>query len=722
MKIIAIYSGRFQPFGKHHAEAFKWLQSQFGANNSYIVTSNVVSLPKSPLDFKDKKDIITQYGLGKHVVNVKNPYKAEELLSKFDPATTAVVFMVGQKDMEEDPRFKIGKLKSGKDSYFQDYSKNKNKLKGFDTHGYLVVAPHVSINIPGFGEMSGTAIRQAIGTADTEIKRKKLFTLVFGWYNSSLAKKLHDKFNMKAENIIESYMSSNDDFIDEGLIDTLKDKFSKENLLKALNDLKRKVGQESAETKEAFNLLVSAIKGNELSDEDKTKISEQLKDLLRAVGLGAIAVIPGGAAVIALLKLLKLQNVVLPSSFREPVEEGYMSTKQQKNHNVKVNKLKDFLDKNHGREFVYDFEEFPKTVYGVKIEEKVFWDNFFKLIMEGGAGGHMAHPFDIPSVTTGNDLINVFNQSIEYLGKKPASVKIDGVNASIRLVKLNNKLQFVMDRGSNKPLDVKGITKAELEDRFGSGHGMIKIGGTVLDIFNDSLSTCKPELKALGLLDNPNIMFNIEYVAGSTNVLSYGKNFLAIHGLLEIKQVTEKKRATSEISYNKSTMQKLLNKLNPIAQNYGYEVLGSIPTTLESQPDLNSELNKKYTVNYGPKKETKTLKQWLASAKVPRGNIKTVEGKSITALSKEVLLKISEGTPLNKFIADKKDYQDAIDGFVIYIATMKLGDAVLAKLNSPLGPVSEQEGIVIRDPKIYNKPFKITGKFIVGGLASSFKK
>jgi hypothetical protein len=59
-----------------------------------------------------------------------------------------------------------------------------------------------------------------------------------------------------------------------------------------------------------------------------------------------------------------------------------MSTKQQKNHNAKLDKLKDFLDKNHGREFVYNFEEFPKTVYGVNIEEKVFWDNFFKLIMK----------------------------------------------------------------------------------------------------------------------------------------------------------------------------------------------------------------------------------------------------------------------------------------------------------------------------------------------------
>jgi hypothetical protein len=28
---------------------------------------------------------------------------------------------------------------------------------------------------------------------------------------------------------------------------------------------------------------------------------------------------------------------------------------------------------------------------------------------------------------------------------------------------------------------------------------------------------------------------------------------------------------------------------------------------------------------------------------------------------------------------------------------------------------------VIRDPNIYNKPFKITGRFIVKGLESSFR-
>ena len=128
--VIAIYPGRFQPFGKHHAEAFKWLEKQFGGANCYIATSNVVDPVKSPFSFKDKYDIISHYNLEDRLVQVKNPYKAEEILSKLNPMDTAVVFMVGAKDMKEDPRFKIGKKKDGSDSYFQEYTKNKSNLQG----------------------------------------------------------------------------------------------------------------------------------------------------------------------------------------------------------------------------------------------------------------------------------------------------------------------------------------------------------------------------------------------------------------------------------------------------------------------------------------------------------------------------------------------------------------------------------------------------------------
>ena len=201
--VIAIYPGRFQPFGKHHADAFKWLQSKFGKTNTYIATSNVIDLPKSPFSFKDKSDIIKHYGLADRLVQVKNPYKSEEILGKFDPNTTAVVFMVGDKDMQDDPRFAMKPKKDGSASYFQAYEKNKGNLQGFDKHGYLIVAPHVSINVPGYGEMSGTTLRKALGAKIPRSQKINVFKSVFGWYDQQTADMIFDKL----ESIQESKLS-----------------------------------------------------------------------------------------------------------------------------------------------------------------------------------------------------------------------------------------------------------------------------------------------------------------------------------------------------------------------------------------------------------------------------------------------------------------------------------------------------------------------------------
>ena len=51
-----------------------------------------------------------------------------------------------------------------------------------------------------------------------------------------------------------------------------------------------------------------------------------------------------------------------------------------------------------------------------------------------GTSGHMQHPFDIPSVKTGQDLINYFERIVEHLSENPGSVKFDGINVSFKLV------------------------------------------------------------------------------------------------------------------------------------------------------------------------------------------------------------------------------------------------------------------------------------------------
>jgi len=353
----------------------------------------------------------------------------------------------------------------------------------------------------------------------------------------------------------------------------------------------------------------------------------------------------------------------------------------------------------------------------------VFRTAIRQLLTEGGAAGHMAHPFDIPTVKNGSDLIKVFKDTETYLKNNEVPLKIDGINSSIRLVNTDSGKEFALDRGSNKSLDVKGVTTKDLKDRFEKGHGMIKIGGTVLKIFNEALPSAKSALSKLGIMKNPNIMLNIEYVEGKSNVQKYEKNFIVIHNLLEVKQSKEGKRSIGEMSYSKNDLQALVDALKPTAKKYGFEVFNVIPAKMEKSSSLSTELGKSYTVNYAKgKKETKTLDQWLKDAKNTKGQkLKLKDGKTVDALSKQVFMAINGGQNIQDMVADPKDMKIAIDSFVIYLATEKLGEAILKSMSSPLGDVNDQEGIVVRNPKVYDKPYKITGSFITRGMQSQFR-
>lgn len=335
-----------------------------------------------------------------------------------------------------------------------------------------------------------------------------------------------------------------------------------------------------------------------------------------------------------------------------------------------------------------------------------------EVIQEGGAGGHMAHPFDF--VNTGTKLVDVFAKAVKSLKQGAGSVKIDGVNASIRMV----NGQFVMDRGSAKPLDIKGMRPEDLSSRFEPGHGFIGIGTNVINIFDAAIPSTRSELKTLGLLDNPNILFNIEYVEGQTNVLGYGEigNFLAIHGLKEIKPKTfgkdgsVKSRVAVEIPYDKTAMQSYINKLNKVAMKSGFKVLGSIDTTFKSEPNLASVLTQPVTLYPMGKAVTKSLKDWLKGLKF-----------TTPLITREQFLKVVDSKNISQDFAGQ-DVNKIVNDTIVYLTTIKLGDEILKNATSEIGDLDKHEGIVVRDSSISNSPFKITGSFIIKGLGSKFKK
>ena len=153
---------------------------------------------------------------------------------------------------------------------------------------------------------------------------------------------------------------------------------------------------------------------------------------------------------------------------------------------------------------------------------------------------------------------------------------------------------------------------------------------------------------------------------------------------------------------------------------------------MTKKPNFSAALSKTYTVNAGEKSETKSLKQWLDMVNdIPEEDFifmnvdyekdsSTVNRKKVGAVSKQVYLAILNGENIDGLFEDSEERKKAVQGFVTYLATEKLGDEVLKVLNSPMGSVENHEGVVIRDETIASVPFKITGKFILGGLVSDF--
>ena len=386
-----------------------------------------------------------------------------------------------------------------------------------------------------------------------------------------------------------------------------------------------------------------------------------------------------------------------------------------------------------------------------------------ELLTEGGAGGHMRHPFDIMDVKDGQGLIKKFEQiAKEIEGGNLPDTKIDGTNTSIKVV---NGEEFAMDRGSSKAIDVEGITVDRLPERFkpdpqsGREHGMIPAGKNVLGIFNEDFNNIKPELKALGMLDDPTKFFNMEYVKGTTNVLAYDHDFLKIHGVNQFYEKSDRrgnpvrpglerpinketgkpiKDPSVPVPYDQKVMDSLVEKLNKSADKYGFKVYSSIPSKATGGFDFSPVMSVSVPVTLSDGNvEEKTLGERLKDAKNRIGEkVQTTDGRKPPAQGKEIYKAVlgasaqdtnadpQRQVPLDKLLASEEDYQKAIDGAVFWHATRLLGNVIMSNMEvdhpAVKGPATEHEGLVVR---LSGDDFdtKITGEFILGGEATSFR-
>ena len=359
------------------------------------------------------------------------------------------------------------------------------------------------------------------------------------------------------------------------------------------------------------------------------------------------------------------------------------------------------------------------------------------LLEEGGAGGHMDHPFDLPNVKTGDDLIELFNNTVNFLKVEPAVLKIDGINLSVRLITTGVKTEFAIDRGTNKPIDKAGVTIDKLPERFSKkdpdtntlvpNTDFIAKCEKTLTILNNAIPTIMPLLKQLNLVGTERYI-NLEYVEKRGNVIIYESEFLVLHNIKEFGYgLTDKTKKPTRIKkdadYNRQALAKLAEALKPFAAEYDFSVYNEIAATLKTAPDFNKVLNEPFAISFSKIDiVTKPLGEWLKNLKNPIETMVTfLDGIKRDAISKEAIyVPVVKGVPLNEFISPKS-IEDAKAGAIFYHATRMLGNELLLNIDTMFGSAAKQEGIVINNASVAPKVFKITGEFIISGLQSRFR-
>jgi hypothetical protein len=170
-KTIVIIAGGFHPYHAGHYALYQSARRAFPDAEVYVAATNDTSARPFPFAIKEKLAQLAGVEPG-HFVQVKSPFQAREITSKFDPERDQLIFVRSQKDADKPPQAG-GTKKDGNPAYLQPLLGAK-KLEPFARHAYMAYLPTVEF---GPGMTSATEIRTAWPTLDDRRKTALVMSL-----------------------------------------------------------------------------------------------------------------------------------------------------------------------------------------------------------------------------------------------------------------------------------------------------------------------------------------------------------------------------------------------------------------------------------------------------------------------------------------------------------------------------------------------------------------
>ena len=548
-KKVVVYAGRFQPFHKGHNATYEHLVKQFGRDNVYIGTSNKTDNLKSPFKFNEKKMIMMKmFGISSNkIVQIKNPYAPKEIIGKFNKETTAFVTVVGEKD-----RYRL------KGKYFEPYHPDRITT-GYEEKGYVYVAPAQS------GGISGTEVRKLLSFGDSDSKKKGFKKAYDGKFNPKIFKFITDKLG-KISNQMESFLSTF-------------------NFNKLISE-----GSALSTTKGTVDDGPGAYYGNSKSykavgDEVAKRLGWQVVDYILGTDEETIYdLFDGGIPDKYPVSYFPSGIAGLDAqSQRYDDFKGTQAYNKWKSHITKVAtavgyKLVDFLDAEKGKD---SSKNEPK--------KETSPENIVKegLITEGGAYGHMAHPFDTEMNLTFGDLKTIISNA------------------------LNGKLEFTREKTDGQALaisyrDDKGLIAARNGGHLkNSGENALDISGVaskfqgrggLTDAYNFAMEDLSKAIKGLSksqrdkVFNQGSSFMNIEVIfPTSVNVIPYGQPLLVFHGTMDYD---ENGKAIGADTSSARILAGMIKQINQDVQK-NYTIQGPPVVNLPQSVEL-SKLQGKY--------------------------------------------------------------------------------------------------------------------------------
>ena len=170
MKKLVIIPGGFHPFHAGHMSLYNAAREAFPSADVYVAATADTS--SRPFPFRLKKMLATAAGVPvNRFIQVKSPFRAEEITQHYDPNTTQLIFVRSNKDKDVQP-VPGGTRKDGTPSYLQPYK--RRGLQPMNKQGYMAYLPTVQF---GPGMTSATEIRSKWPEMDADNKIKLIQTL-----------------------------------------------------------------------------------------------------------------------------------------------------------------------------------------------------------------------------------------------------------------------------------------------------------------------------------------------------------------------------------------------------------------------------------------------------------------------------------------------------------------------------------------------------------------